>query len=164
MTLEQVSYVADIVGVVAIVASLIYLAGQLRQNTKSVRLSTVHNISSLYASVMLSTGGDKENCDIWLRGLQEYGELNGTEKARFLVLIGVSVRALSEQFYQWKEGALDDELWAGMKYVIDDFTQYQGFRAYWKLRSHQFAASFRAYVDEVLQRPTSTARPLYDAT
>lgn len=33
MTVEQLSYVADIIGVVLIIASLAYVARQLRQNT-----------------------------------------------------------------------------------------------------------------------------------
>jgi len=35
MTLEQWAHVADIVGAVVIVASLVYVAAQVRQNTKA---------------------------------------------------------------------------------------------------------------------------------
>jgi hypothetical protein len=160
MTLQHVAYWAEIVGVVAIVATLIYLAVELRQNTKSVRLSAVHDISSLYASVMLTTGGDKDNADVWIRGLHEYANLDQLEKARFLVFMGVSVRTLSDQFFQWQEGALDTQVWNGMRHVIDDLAQYEGFKVYWKLRSHQFSEGFQAYVDTALER-VPTGRPLY---
>ena len=162
ITLEQLSSLAQIIGVVAIAASLIYLAVELRQNTKSLRLSAVHDISSLYASVMLTTGGDKDNADVWIRGLHEYDRLDRIEKARFLVFMGVSVRTLSDQFFQWQEGALDEDIWKGMRHVIDDFAQYEGFQAYWKLRSHQFSDSFREYVKRALERVAATSRPLYD--
>lgn len=161
MTLQQVSYWAQIFGVVAIVATLIYLAIELRQNTKSVRLSAVHDISSLYASVMLTTCGDKDNADVWTRGLHDYGTLDRTEKTRFLVFMGVSVRTLSDQHFQWQEGALDTQVWNGMRHVIDDFAQYEGFKTYWKLRSHQFSDSFQEYVESALERAPTIAKPLY---
>ena len=41
MTLEQLSYLSDIVGVVLIVASLIYVAQQLRQNTAMMSASVI---------------------------------------------------------------------------------------------------------------------------
>ena len=37
MTLEQSAYLAEIVGVFAIVASLVYLGFQVRQNTRTTR-------------------------------------------------------------------------------------------------------------------------------
>ena len=44
MTLEQASFIAEIIGVFAVVASLVHLALQLRQNTTAVRLSTLHDV------------------------------------------------------------------------------------------------------------------------
>ncbi len=41
ITLEQSPYLAEIVGVFAIVVSLIYLTLQVRQNTRTTRLETV---------------------------------------------------------------------------------------------------------------------------
>lgn len=160
MTLQQVSYWAEIFGVVAIVATLIYLAVEIRQNTKSVRLSAVHDISSLYASVMLTMGGDKDNADVWIRGLEDYAKLDRLDRTRFLVFMGVSVRTLSDQYFQWQEGALDTQVWNGMRHVIDDFAQYEGFKTYWDLRSHQFSEGFQAYFNSALERAPA-GKPLY---
>ncbi len=39
MSLEQLAYTAETIGVVVVVVSLIYLARQLRQNTDMLRVS-----------------------------------------------------------------------------------------------------------------------------
>lgn len=48
LTLEQAYYLGELLGVIAVVASLIYLTLQLRQNTLSIRMSNVQALSSQY--------------------------------------------------------------------------------------------------------------------
>ena len=48
LTLEQAYYLGELLGVIAVVTSLIYLALQLRQNTLSIRMSNVQALSSQY--------------------------------------------------------------------------------------------------------------------
>jgi hypothetical protein len=49
MTLSELSDIGEIVGGVAVVASLVYLALQIRQNTRAVRGSTLHFNVDLWA-------------------------------------------------------------------------------------------------------------------
>jgi hypothetical protein len=48
-----------------------------------------------------------------------------------------------------------------MKGIIDDLSQYPGFRTYWELRRHQFSASFRAHIDDAIVHAAARAKPLY---
>jgi len=161
ITLEEAYYVAELVGALAVIASLVYLAVQLRQNNKMIRLSTLHDISSLYITCMLSVNHDQESTNLWIKGLSRYEELSPGEKARFLAFMGASMRTLAEQHYQWEQGALDSSTWEGMKALVDDFTQYPGFKVYWALRRHQFSASFRDHVEAAIGSAAVAARPMY---
>ena len=161
LTLEQAYYVGELIGVLALIGSLVYVGIGVRQNARATRLSSLHDISSLYASVMMCVAQDTETSTLWVRGLQEYGHLNPGERARFIMLMGVSVRTMSQQFFQWRQGALDTENWNGMKAVIDDITLYPGFAEYWRLRSHQYSDAFQTYVNDALELAPTAAHRMY---
>ena len=84
-----VSAVAQVIAAVAVVVSLIYLAVQIRDNTKHLE-KTIQATRTQSAGSML--GGfdrwrdmilDQENSDIWIRGLNDLGSLRGAEKLKF---------------------------------------------------------------------------------
>ncbi len=54
MTLSDLANIAEIVGGIAVVFSLIYLAVQVRQNTNSVRNSTLQSNTALWSSILIS--------------------------------------------------------------------------------------------------------------
>ena len=112
MTLEQSAYLAEIVGVFAIVVSLVYLSLQVRQNTRTTRLETVQTISSEFNNFndMLASSG--ELADIYHRGVFDFQSLNTTEQVRFSLLLMRVFRTWYEQYFHWRKGALDAEFWA----------------------------------------------------
>ena len=160
LTLEQAYYIGELFGVVAVVASLLYLGIQIRQNTKSIRLSTLHDNTTLWVSIMSMVGQSQEASDLWYKGLQDYENLSDREKTRFIIFMGTSMRVISEQLFQWQEGAIDKNIWQGMKATIDDLVQTAGFKGYWKVRQHQFSESFQVYIKESSERSALDAKPI----
>ncbi len=45
LTLEQIYFMSEIIGVIAVIISLFYVGLQVKQNTHMVRLNTVRNIA-----------------------------------------------------------------------------------------------------------------------
>ena len=82
MTLDDLGNIGEFVGAVGVVVSLIYLAVQIRRNTRSVRASTfqeaVRDVAIL--SDLLAT--DAELSRIWSSGLQDLDALKPDERVR----------------------------------------------------------------------------------
>jgi hypothetical protein len=104
---------------------------------------------------------DQEAADLWYKGLNNYENLSRGEQTRFIIFMGSAMRILSEQFYQWKEGALDKQIWEGMKGPIEGIVQHSGFREYWKLRHQHYSDNFQAYVEESIKREPIGAESMY---
>ncbi len=51
LTLEQAYYIAEIIGVLSIVMSLVYVAVQIRQNTVAIRSDTSQSIHDAWGDV-----------------------------------------------------------------------------------------------------------------
>ena len=77
----------EFLGGVAVVVSLLYLASQIRMNTRTVRASnfgdllTANNVAS--ASTM-----DTDNASLWVRALDDYTGLGPADRLRFNSIMG----------------------------------------------------------------------------
>ena len=97
MTLQDIGSIGELVGALATVATLAYLAVQVRQNSiqldESARLTRLSHSArqvdsfSRHRHLMAQPG----NAELYIRGLESYSALNAAEKVRF--------RALLEEYF-----------------------------------------------------------------
>ena len=162
MTLEQAPFIAEIAGVLAIVASLVYLALQVRQNTRTTGLESVHAISTEFNNFYDMLASNGELADIYHRGVIDFQGLDTTQQMRFTLALTRVFRTFHEQYFQVREGAMDAEFWRSWEALFSDAVQYPGVQEVWSRRRHQFTENFQIVVDKLIAEPKNT-KPLYDA-
>ena len=160
-SLEQLSYIGEIIASFAVVISLIYLAFQVKQNTSSLRMQTVHQLSSHYVEAQASLAHDKDLCEIYHRGVFKFDELDPLEQMRFSFKLASFLRIFDELHFQYGEGSLDRSVWNGMNSVVNDMIRFQGFRAVWNLRGHQYSREFQDYINRMLETGPAGKTSMY---
>ena len=94
MSWDAIVGISEVVGVIAIIGSLIYVAAQIRQNSLIARATIIHGTNSDAMRVAELIASNAELAAIHEKGLN--GEsLTGTDLVRFL--------ALCEMFLTWLE-------------------------------------------------------------
>ena len=161
LTLEQASYLAEIFGVIAVVISLIYLSLQVKQNTRSMRIQTVHDLSSQFKEAQASIAHDKDLADVYHRGVFNYDQLEPLEQLRFNLLVTSIVRVLDELLFQRSEGAIDDSMWRGYTTLAEDVFRFPGYQAVWNIRRKQHSEEFQQYIDKLVENSSHRDVPLY---
>ena len=89
MTIQDWGAIGEIIGALAVVASLIYLAMQIRQNTRQIALS-LESIKLAAFERNVESGNrareflisDPELTDLFLKGLADFRGLRSTERFR----------------------------------------------------------------------------------
>jgi hypothetical protein len=146
MNLNAVSAVAELLGAVAVVASLLYLAAQIRQNTKQSRLAaqqaTVHELGT----ALQTQAQSREWAELLGRGLRNLDELDGVEKTQFLSHIGHILRLYESAYFHYLEGVLDERFWKGFERAISDIVAYPGFQAALDLRRRHLSDDFARFL------------------
>jgi hypothetical protein len=112
---NAVSAIAEIVGAVAVIASLIYIAVQIRQNstllkqnTDFARASIVHETNVSQTKIFELIVQDKEVAEIFRRGIN--GDiLDGTELLRFEALLNIYCSWLEDVESQYQSGLYFEE-------------------------------------------------------
>ena len=161
LTLEQASYLAEIIGVIAVVISLIYLGLQVKQNTRSMRIQTVHDLSNQFKEAQASIAYDKDMADIYHRGVFNYDQLDPLEQLRFSMLVTSVTRVLDELLFQRAEGAIDESMWQGFITIVEDVFRYPGYHSVYKIRRKQHSREFQQHVDKLIENYSSKDVPLY---
>jgi hypothetical protein len=161
MNWDAVGAISELVGAFAVVITLIYLAIQVRQNTRAIRLDTGHAITEEFRSMFAMMAENKDLAELVHRAASDPASISGADKVRYYGLNGNFVRALENAYIQWTEGALDARHWAGMKRMLTDYAQLPGFREFWPFRKHWFSEDFQQFMDtEILPSNESVDVPL----
>lgn len=162
MTLQDIANIADTVGGLAVVISLIYVGLQVRQNTAAIQSATAQAVHDNYAAWYINLSNDPALNDLVIKGLQDYSALDQTEKARFIDTFMAFSSYCQNAFYQWKQGSLSPQLWIGWESLIMNLVGTPGGKDFWKERGYTFGGEYRDYVADVimLKSPHPEAKPL----
>jgi hypothetical protein len=86
MTLEQAYLVSGIIAAIGVIASLLYLAVQVRQNAMSLQMSTgqavTEDLRTLYRY-----SAEKDSAEVVYQGFRDFEELEGSDRMRFLAMM-----------------------------------------------------------------------------
>jgi hypothetical protein len=108
MNWDAIIAVAEILGVIAVIASLVYLAAQVKQSTDLARAAMVHATSELWASYTQMLAADGELADIYLRGINSE-PLSPVETLRLEFVIEFYMSLLEDANHQYSSGLYFDE-------------------------------------------------------
>jgi hypothetical protein len=132
--LEDLGNLGDFLGGIAVIATLIYVAIQIRQNTRQItlnsetmRLSFENEARSELNTFRLSIAADELLSSIWSRGLADE-ELEPAERHRFELLLTNVVAMLTAQFHAHQRDLYDLE--RRIPYFAIVATS-PGFRRFW---------------------------------
>jgi len=156
ITLEQVYYIGEIIGLVAVIGSLIFVGLQVRQNAQAVRVNMANSISTEWVNLQAAFATDGELSGIVFKGMQDLNDVTSEEKFRFYVWQHASLLALSDAYFQYRQGALSPDSWFGLRSYFTNLSDMPGFRTYWDERREIFPESFRSYFEkEMLAKPAT---------
>lgn len=142
--------IAELVGAVGVVVTLLYLAVQIRQNTKAFRAATFQSIIGYATGFAEGIARDGELATLFLAGMADVDALNETEKLRFHFQLVALLRRYENLHYLSRMGHLDDSQWEGLRASLDFIMNNPGSHAWWTANARLFNATFRDFMDRRL--------------
>ncbi len=144
MTLEQFASIAEIIGLILVIASLVYVAQQLRQNTNMLRAESRNEIQSSKQQEVFFVA---QNPMLW-RGFT--GKELDDENVRLNMFLTASLRAREHEWFQFRHGALDELAWKSYSTAIPLVLTSERARAWWKSMEVVYDHEFVEKVNELL--------------
>ena len=157
---EALGNLGDFVGGVAVIVTLVYLAGQVRQNTRTSKATASALTSEGFTAWWGAIAQSDEVASVFLRGLADE-DLSPTEQLRFTALLTTLFGYLQNSFYQHELGVLPfDPLELGRRNVVEGLFRSPAVRRWWERDSHQvYSPEFRARIGQIAERVATGGSP-----
>ena len=163
MNWEMLAAIGQLAAVFVGIPSLIYLAVQIREQTKERRQSAVNALTVQWGDLTRALHESAEFAAIYLRGVQSFHDLDAVSKLRFSAFQNRFFKNFEGMYYSRCEGILTPELWGEIERTMSDFLAYDGVRQWWETRKHWHTEKFRSVVDAIIARGDKpTAYATYD--
>lgn len=152
MTIQDLGAIGELVGAVATVATLAYLAVQIRANTQMMRAQSRREHQSSNAQYAIALAQNSDLADIFNRGLAGFESLTDAERTQFIFLFSQIVGVVEAAYGDWKNGVTDraelDRTMAGSGALLAS----PGGRSYWRAFSARggYSEGFRSFMDSKL--------------
>ena len=148
--LRDLADLAQLVGAFAVVLSLLYLAVQIRQNTRALHSSTYQAATDSVSSFMSLMVSSRELSGLLLRGAADAEPLTHEERYRFETLLLMLFQVLDNVHFQHRQGTIDREGWERAAATARVFLAGRGVQAWWRSNQVPLSHGFSAYVDAQL--------------
>ena len=155
MTLQEI---LQILGGIGVIASMIYVGIQIRNNARAMRAATYQQLSALTIQGWHSMAHNGETMDIVLRAMDDFSAVSRVEKARFRMVVMAQARSYENAWFQFKIGTLRKSDWKAFTVDFETFFSTPGTKAAWPLVKNRYNEEFTGLVDEIfLQQAAAVA-------
>lgn len=147
MNWDAAGALAEIIGAVAVVISLVYLAIQVRQNTAAVAAQAAHDALAAVRELNQHLMANPPMARIWRIGQEDPSALAEAERDQFAHIVFTFFKTAEAVHAQFIKGTLDPDTWQAWERAFMTWGKSPGFAAYWSLRKRLFTPAFRALYD-----------------
>jgi hypothetical protein len=149
MNWDAISAVSQLIGSIAVVVSVLYLAVQMRSSTRVARVAAMDAAAAALRDVTKPFMENAELARLWRTGLENLDALSAEDKARFFHAAHQFLKALETIHYHYVYGLLDPQLWAGWRELLHHYVATPGIHHYLSLRGAVFSERFRTFIAEL---------------
>ena len=114
MNWQAIGAIGELAGAVGVIATLGYLAFQIRQNNELLRSESRQ---ALVANDVTSLTANLENTDVFAKLVSE-GELSADDQLRLSFMYAIDLRNREFEYFQYTNGLLDEDTWLAYRHVI----------------------------------------------
>jgi len=152
MNWDAVGAIAELVGAAGVVASLVYLTSQIRNNSRSVEAATSHSIARARNEINMTLATHPELSDLLLRGKDDYSALQPEERQRYNAYMHGMLNTFEDSYVQYSKGFASRESWEESIAFLSRVLAQPGMDRWWRDHGHGLSVAFREEVDSAIRR------------
>lgn len=147
MNWDMITALAEIVGTIAVVVALLYVAQQMKEARRQRRVQSYRSVLAEVDDFAKLMAQDHANADIWWRASKGLENLTDAERVRYFAMLFILFRAWEKAFHYRGEGEQEDWSAEALTKTMADFIMSRGVQEYWALRKRWYTTDFREWVD-----------------
>ena len=153
MNWDAIGAIGEAIGAAGVIASLLYLAVQVRASTRASAIESKLASSRIYTDFLGSLVQSPELNRLFVQGRDDLASLSSKDDYyRFSNLALQSFSHFSATYFQYRQSTLSDSDWFETRAVVHYWLRGAGCRAWWhKLGRHMFGPDFVTFIDSEIR-------------
>lgn len=151
MELDTLAKLGEFVGGFFVVVSLVYLAHQVRQNTRSLRTENYARVLDRMSALQAQLSADSELNRIVVVGAGRPEALERQERVRFGWAMYELFGAAEFMYHQAVQKALPAEVWTRWQKTVAWWFSHPGIRTWWDNKPTPLSSDFESFVEDLLR-------------
>lgn len=147
MNWDAIAAVSALAGAVGVIASLVFIGIQVRQNTRAVRAATYDSLVTSSGTWIAALVEDPALAAGFEAAVEDWGAVPDAERARMNFLFTQMLRLWENVHFQHREGTLADDLWGTWEFIMASYFQRPGLRGWWQSRRMAYTPAFRDFLE-----------------
>ena len=148
MNWDAIGAIGEVVGAVAVVGTLAYLAVQIRAQAREYKLAAVQtltsNITETYSGMM-----EHQLAEVWTRGVKDFDSLVEAEQVQLIAFMQKYFRTVEAAYYQAEAAGLNEHVWKGIVRHTATLLSTSAASRVWAMRKHSYSDEFQAFIDGI---------------
>lgn len=149
MNWDAIGAVAELLGAIGVICSLIYVATQVRASTIASRVESKLRLTEnmvKYGDLLINS---PDLNDLMIRGRKS---INSLSKAEYLQFSNLALKAcwyFSAGFFMYSQKSISDDDWYEIKTIATYWCKSNGFREWWNSRGKlSFTGEFSKFIEK----------------
>ena len=151
MTLEHYAQMGEIIASIAVIASLIYVARELHENTNQTRITVAGTQVAITRHMVSPVIEDRQLAELWMKGGSEFNSLDAVDQQRLIFFEWQAIDAWNNSFQLRKQNLLSDQEWQYQQWICRTMGKRQAIRESWKVFKESYDPSFQDLMSEYLE-------------
>ena len=152
MTLESLGNLGEFLGGLAVLVSLLYLALQIRQNTRTVRSAAQQAWVSALSDINMLVAESREFSRVYRTGSADPGKLDPEELTQFNTFMTQLLSVYEALYFQFLNGVIDATYWDSKAQGLRVLMERPGSRSWWtRFGKGSFDPRFYELIQEMLR-------------
>lgn len=148
MNWDAIGALAELVGAGGVVASLVYLGIQLRQNSKTIAEEIFQNLLNNYHGAMDNLISDPALNRVWHTGLRDFDVLDKDERMLWATQMHAFLRRYENIVLQSKKYPVNTSVITGIQNQWHLLLTQPGARKFWPKAYGVYSAEFVEFLDQ----------------
>ena len=154
MNWDAVGAVAELLAAIGVIVSLIYLAGQVRLNTRLQKRNNFGDIATELATTARCTATNPELASLVLRGLGDIDSLDSVERYRFDSFLYAFIANFERALLDSQGGFYPEDQLVPLRATIAGYLGTDGGRSWWEQRRAWFTSFGQESIEAILSDQT----------
>jgi|GEM_PF-463022 len=148
--LEMMTKLGQLISTIAVIISLIFVALQMRHNTKTLRIQNYSRTLDRMSAMQANMSRDENFMFIVSKGVLDPSELTSKQRIQFTWALYEMFGAFEFLYHQRERDALPDEVWERWSFTIAWWSTFAGVQEWWEAKPTPFSDDFSEFVANLI--------------